>query len=286
MIIYKHFEQTTTMQPKILLPKLLPWLMSATLVAFVPVIMIAGPFSSDLLMDDWWVVDAGADQNICVGDSAQLLATGANTYTWSPATGLSCSLCPDPKASPSVTTTYFVMGDDGTVDSVTISIIAEPQIQSVNAGDPTDCNLPNGTIVIDAQGSEPLEYSINGGMFWQGNAFFTALPSGNYAIMVRYVSGSCEVQGPSITLQAPTAPEILNVSGSDPTLCDTPNGAIIISTAGGIPPLQYSNNGGLTWQGSNTFQLLTSGNYDVRVRNSDGSCEISGGVISLSGSPR
>lgn len=54
---------------------------------------------------------AGTDQTIAnVNDTAQLGATGAITYSWSPATGLSCTNCPDPKAYPSVTTTYTVTG--------------------------------------------------------------------------------------------------------------------------------------------------------------------------------
>ena len=54
---------------------------------------------------------AGQDQTItAVGDSVQLMGSGAATYTWSPATGLSCTNCPDPKASPAVTTTYTCTG--------------------------------------------------------------------------------------------------------------------------------------------------------------------------------
>src|SRR5690606_29018827 len=40
------------------------------------------------------MVSAGSDVDICIGDSTQLQATGAATYTWSPATGLSCQGCP------------------------------------------------------------------------------------------------------------------------------------------------------------------------------------------------
>lgn len=54
---------------------------------------------------------AGPDQTITiVGDSVQLSSFGADTYVWSPATGLSCTSCPDPKASPAVTTTYTLTG--------------------------------------------------------------------------------------------------------------------------------------------------------------------------------
>jgi gliding motility-associated-like protein len=46
------------------------------------------------------------------GESVVLTATGADNYTWSPSTGLSCTDCPNPTASPDVTTTYYVTATD------------------------------------------------------------------------------------------------------------------------------------------------------------------------------
>jgi gliding motility-associated-like protein len=40
------------------------------------------------------------------------LASGATSYVWTPATGLSCNDCPNPIARPLTTTTYFVTGTD------------------------------------------------------------------------------------------------------------------------------------------------------------------------------
>ncbi|WP_207433528.1 T9SS type A sorting domain-containing protein [Sabulibacter ruber] len=47
---------------------------------------------------------------VCVGSSVQLQASGAATYRWSPATGLSDPTAPNPIASPVGTTTYTVIG--------------------------------------------------------------------------------------------------------------------------------------------------------------------------------
>lgn len=60
------------------------------------------------------------------GESVQLTASGATSYSWSPTTGLSCSDCPNPIASPTGSTIYLVTGTDangcsGTA-SVTISV--------------------------------------------------------------------------------------------------------------------------------------------------------------------
>lgn len=46
------------------------------------------------------------------GESVQLTATGGENYTWTPTSGLSCTNCSDPVASPDVTTTYYVSATD------------------------------------------------------------------------------------------------------------------------------------------------------------------------------
>ncbi|MBP7496703.1 MAG: T9SS type A sorting domain-containing protein [Bacteroidales bacterium] len=59
-------------------------------------------------------VNAGADQSICLGESAQLNATGGNAYRWSPTEGLNNPNIANPLASPTTTTTYTVTATGGT----------------------------------------------------------------------------------------------------------------------------------------------------------------------------
>ena len=61
---------------------------------------------------------------ICAGSTSTLTATGANTYTWSPASGLSCTSCSLTIASPTVNTTYTVAGTNasGCTSYTTVSI--------------------------------------------------------------------------------------------------------------------------------------------------------------------
>lgn len=58
------------------------------------------------------IVDAGADQTLCLGQIVQLSASGAITYQWSPSVGLSNPSVFNPTASPNVPTTYTVEGID------------------------------------------------------------------------------------------------------------------------------------------------------------------------------
>ncbi len=59
------------------------------------------------------VVDAGTDVNICIGDSTQLGASGADTYVWTPGTDLSDPNIADPWATSIFTQNYVVEGTDG-----------------------------------------------------------------------------------------------------------------------------------------------------------------------------
>lgn len=64
---------------------------------------------------------------IILGQTVQLVATGATNYTWTPSNGLSCSNCANPIASPTSTTTYIVTGTNiaGCSDSETVTIEVE-----------------------------------------------------------------------------------------------------------------------------------------------------------------
>lgn len=66
---------------------------------------------------------AGSDITICDGTSVTLNASGGTSYNWSPATGLTCTNCANPTASPSVTTTYTLTATDANNCTATDEII-------------------------------------------------------------------------------------------------------------------------------------------------------------------
>jgi len=53
--------------------------------------------------------DAGPNITIALGSNAILSGSGGGVYSWIPSTGLSCSNCPNPIASPIITTTYVLV---------------------------------------------------------------------------------------------------------------------------------------------------------------------------------
>jgi gliding motility-associated-like protein len=64
----------------------------------------------DVTIDQAFTLTTSNDTTICLGDSANLSASGATTYAWEPATSLNDSTLSDPTASPTITETYFVYG--------------------------------------------------------------------------------------------------------------------------------------------------------------------------------
>ena len=79
-----------------------------------------------------------ADTFLCRGTSSNFVASGASTYSWTPATGLSCSNCAQPVATPDSSTKYIVSGlsAQGCLGKDTVSIaVKQPFVMNVIKGD-------------------------------------------------------------------------------------------------------------------------------------------------------
>ena len=80
------------------------------------------------------VVNAGLDDQVCVGDSTQLNATGAVSYIWNASPSLTSLVIPNPFAFPSSLTTYTVTGTDANgctdQDQVSVSTISLPGVDA------------------------------------------------------------------------------------------------------------------------------------------------------------
>lgn len=96
------------------------------------------------------VVDAGPDDSVCVGATAQLNATGAIKYKWKTSDALSDTSIANPVASPLITTNFIVTGYDNygcsDSDNVIITVLDLPVIQLVN--DTAICK--GGAVLLEA----------------------------------------------------------------------------------------------------------------------------------------
>ena len=158
--------------------------------------------------------------------------------------------------------------------AVEVTEPTKPAFVSVSHTDPLLCGQNTGTInIVASGGTGTYEYSING-TTWQPSGSFTGLSAGAYTVMVRNAGSNCPVQYATlINVAAPPAPSYILVNAENPSTCLGNNGKITV-TATGSGALEYSINGGTNYQASNIFTGLVAGNYNIRVRNVGGTCEI------------
>ncbi|MBL0355487.1 MAG: PKD domain-containing protein [Chitinophagaceae bacterium] len=86
-------------------------------------------------------VSAGADFILCKGSSRTLQASGADTYTWSPATGLSCSNCTSPSTTTDNNISYFVRGTSaqGCSASDTVAVTVKTKLTITHSSNDSLC---------------------------------------------------------------------------------------------------------------------------------------------------
>lgn len=225
-------------------------------------------------------VSAGADVAICSGEDTQLTATGATTYTWSPATGLSATTGASVTATPNTTTTYTVTGTTNSCTStaqVTVTVGPQPVIDAALVQ--PSCGTDNGSISATVSGGNAgYDFSWSNG---STDAINSGLPAGSYDLTVTHVASGCSSTA-SYVLASPSAPSITSTDLVDPT-CGASDGSIAIVANGGTAPLEYSINGGTTFQPGSTFPGIGAGNYAVIVRDANG-CTVASAVTLSSAS--
>lgn len=142
------------------------------------------------------------------GESVQITAGGGVSYSWTPSNGLSCTDCPNPIASPSVTTTYVVTVTDqnGCVGDTSIKIIVHPvcsevfipTIFSPNGDGQNDLECVMGNCIIELDFSiynrwgERVFQTTDPSICWDGYYKGKLVNSGTfvYKVYVRLLDGS------------------------------------------------------------------------------------------------
>ncbi|HZG00125.1 MAG TPA: choice-of-anchor L domain-containing protein, partial [Chitinophagales bacterium] len=205
------------------------------------------------------------DTAICAGQSATLAVAGAPataTYTWTPATGLSCTDCPNPVATPESTTTYSVTVSDGGVelDNGEVIVTVGGLQTDITTNDAT-CNTASGSVeVVVSGGATPITYTWENG---SNAASLDSVTSGSYSVTVTDVNGCSAVD--TATVGVSDGPVIVFVA-TDPQ-CDQNNGSIDASITGGASPYQLQWNTGDTTE---DLADLSVGLYSVTVTDASG----------------
>lgn len=100
---------------------------------------------------------------------------------------------------------------------------------------------------------------------------FSGLTAANYSVVIQDANGCSSSAVATITNQA--GPSIATVIANDVKCNGTANGVISISANGGTGILQYSINNGSSFQQGNIFSGLSTGIYQIVVKDANG-CNI------------
>jgi PKD repeat protein len=189
---------------------------------------------------------------ICVGGSITLTASGATTYSWSPATGLSSTIGSNTNASPSTTTTYTVSGTTngctGTAN-VTVTVNPNPAV-SISPASVTTCQGFSNTLT--ASGASTYSWSPTNYLGTPSAATTTASPMTTTTYTVTGSTNGCSNTASVIININP--PPGISVQPSNKTICTGNNANFTVSATGA----------GLTYQwqekvGAGAFTNITDG---------------------------
>ena len=104
-------------------------------------------------------VNAGQDTTICSLAGITLQATGAATYTWSPSTGLSCTNCASPVATPDSARKYVVKGTNVQGCSATDTVLVKVQYPFKIRYSNADTLCKGQTVKLFASGADRFQWS-------------------------------------------------------------------------------------------------------------------------------
>jgi len=166
--------------------------------------------------------------SICNGTSSALTASGADSYTWSPATTLSSATGSSVTASPTSTTTYTVTGVlNGCTEDSTITVTVIPGAVTADAGaDQVLCNVTSVTLAGNApsvnatgrwrQVSGPAATIVNAA---QSNSLVTGLIAGKTYVFEWKITGQAPCPPTTSTVQIDVLSPVVNSVKNDTIIC-------------------------------------------------------------------
>ncbi|MFT3981009.1 MAG: gliding motility-associated C-terminal domain-containing protein [Ferruginibacter sp.] len=139
--------------------------------------------------------------------------------------------------------------------------------------DPLCYGINDGTISITPNTAGPYNVTLTGpgGPYNQTGlapVTFTGLGPGTYSYTFTD-AGGCSGSGGPVTLV--TNPQIFTPAALvDPLCYGGSDGSVTFTPTGGVPPYEYSDNGGTAYQTVNTFSGLTAGPHTFRIKDNVG----------------
>jgi gliding motility-associated-like protein len=134
----------------------------------------------------------------------------------------------------------------------------------------TICGYKNGIIVASASGGAgPYTYQCDAAQQINSTGIFSNLLSGMYDVTVVDAAGAQTTSSVTVT-NSLSAPSVSLTDFSIQSGCGTADGNLTMSATGGLAPYMYSINDGISYQNSAFFSNLSSGSYNLFVKDANG----------------
>lgn len=266
-----------------------------------PITSGTGPFTGDYQPEGDWADLLGSTINgswtlrasdafapIDVGEFTSWSITFNNnnevTYNWE-GSGLSCTDCPEPVATPATTTSYIVETTDSygcmSLDTLVVGVVSDipaPDVSCIVAGPGI---LEFNWNAVGNFTQYEIRATINGVVGnWEGPINNTTYDitglsnSDNVTFEVRVSTGGAQLNCEVAIGMTSCSIALCTLTGTadaltDPTCFGAANGSATINAQGGAAPINYSLDGGAP-QSDPTFTGLSAGNYEVIFTDADG----------------
>jgi len=163
--------------------------------------------------------------------------------------------------------TYNIIAKAGScevaLDAIEVIAPSPITINLVTPVDVSNCLTNNdGSISIDATGSDEIWYSLNGGTKQTSNQF-SGLSAGLYIVGLSYANSACSILSPNVTLKQAANPVINSITKTDITDCVDGRGSLIVNVS--ATDYEFSLDD-VSWGLSNSFFSLPAKTYTIHVR--------------------
>lgn len=208
---------------------------------------------------------------VCAGNTVTITATGADTYSWSPATGLNTTTGSAVDASPTAPTTYTIVGTDAFGCTGTRTV-------TVNVGTAPNFTLfANRTSVCDGDTTLLRAFTQGGGPGGFGTQYLWSTGATGNATIVT-VNGPTTYTVTATNQAGCTSTNSITINtvpGVNPNFGFTANNQIVSfsdSSNGAISWLWLFGDGNASFSQNPTYSYSASGTYNVTLIVSNGVC--------------
>lgn len=157
------------------------------------------------------------EATICEGESVDLIATGADSYLWTPISGLNVTIGSEVTASPSSTQTYTVTGEtEGCEGEASITILVN-DLPTITASPENPIICPGESVSLTASGGSTYSWSPQSGLNNTTGENVIASPSETTTYTVEGTDDNGCTSTTSLTVLVSDLP--LANAGPDQTLC-------------------------------------------------------------------